>query len=199
MARKTGERVVEPFIVGIGGTTRSGSSSERLTNAVLQAAARRGARTMMFGGAMLAALPHFAPESTARTDEQRVLVDAVRRADGLVIGTPGYHGGISGLVKNAIDLLEDTRQDERVYFDNMPVGIVVSAAGWQALGQTLGAMRAVVAAMRGWATPIGVTVNTVAQTVFDGEGQIADAEINRAIEGQAAQIMRLARYVSTDL
>jgi FMN reductase len=147
----------------------------------------------MFGGAKLAALPHFAPESPERTAEQRELIEVVRAADGLVIGTPGYHAGISGLVKNAIDLLEDTRQDKRVYFDHMPVGVVVSAAGWQAIGHTLGAMRAVIAAMRGWATPIGVTANTVAQTVFNRDGEIADADIARAVGGQALQIIRHAK------
>jgi FMN reductase len=189
---------MKPFIVGIGGTTRNGSSSEKLTAAVLTATEQLGASTMMFGGSKLAELPHFAPESPGRTPAQRELVEAVRAADGLVIGTPGYHGGISGLVKNAIDLLEDTRQDRRVYFDGMPVGLVVSAAGWQALGQTLGAMRAVVAAMRGWATPIGITVNTVAQNAFDGDGRIADADILRAVEGQAAQVMYLARRHAED-
>ena len=29
--------------------------------------------------------------------------DALARADGVVISTPGYHGGISGLLKNALD------------------------------------------------------------------------------------------------
>ena len=185
--------MVQPFIVGIGGTTRSGSSSERLTIAVLRQTERLGARSLMFGGAKLAGLPHFTPESEVRNAEQRELIEAVRAADGLVIGTPGYHAGISGLVKNAIDLLEDTRQDERVYFDHMPVGVVVSAAGWQALGHTLSAMRAVIAAMRGWSTPIGVTANTVAQAVFNRDGEIADADIARAVEGQASQIMHLAK------
>lgn len=100
---------MDPFIVGIGGTTRIGSSSERLTSAVLTATERLGARTIMFGGAKLAELPHYAPESSVRTAAECELVEAVRAADGLVIGTPGYHGGISGLIKNAIDLLEDTR------------------------------------------------------------------------------------------
>jgi FMN reductase len=185
--------MAQPFIVGIGGTTCGGSSSERLTIAVLSETERLGARTHMFGGAKFAALPHFAPESAERTAEQRELIEAVRAADGLVIGTPGYHADISGLVKNAIDLLEDTRQDRRVYFDQMPVGVVVSAAGWQAIGHTLGAMRSVIAAMRGWATPIGVTANTVAQTVFNREGGIADADIARAVEGQALPNMRHAK------
>jgi len=183
---------MKPLIVGIGGTTRKGSSSERLTSAVLDATERLGARSIMFGGVKLAALPHFAPESPERTAEERELLDAVRAADGLVIGTPGYHAGVSGMVKNAIDLLEDTRLDARTYFEGMPVGIVVAAAGWQALGSTLSAMRNVVAAMRGWATPVGITVNTVVQTAFDSEGRIADADIKRAIDNQAAQIMRLA-------
>nr|BAQ21925.1 putative NADPH-dependent FMN reductase [Streptomyces versipellis] len=46
----------------------------------------------------------------------------MRRADGPVIGSPGYQGGSSGLVKNAADLLEDLRDDTRVHFDGRAVG-----------------------------------------------------------------------------
>lgn len=35
---------------------------------------------------------------------------------------------MSGLVKNAVDLLEDLNQDERVYFDGRAVALVVTAA-----------------------------------------------------------------------
>lgn len=189
---------MQPLIVGIGGTTRPGSSSERLIAAVLGAAARRGASTVMFGGAKLAELPHFAPESLARTREQADLVAAVRAADGLVIGSPGYHAGVSGLVKNAIDLLEDTRGDDRVYFDGLGVGLVVTAAGWQALGTTLGAMRGIVAAMRGWSTPIAISVNTVAQRVLDSDGHVVEPALIAAIEEQAAQIMKLAQLRMAD-
>ena len=37
-----------------------------------------------------------------------------RGAHALIIGSPGYHGGISGLVKNALDYLEELREDPRV-------------------------------------------------------------------------------------
>jgi FMN reductase len=181
-----------PLIVGIGGTTRPGSSGERLVAAVLAETAKLGAETLMFGGAALAALPHFAPEKPERTPEQVAFVDAVRRADGLVIGTPGYHGGVSGLVKNAIDLLEDTRTDARVYFDGMPVGLIVSAAGWQAGGVTLAALRGIVHAMRGWPTPAGIAVNSVTQRLFDDSGAIADDGVAASVAVQASQIMRLA-------
>jgi FMN reductase len=146
----------------------------------------------MFGGGKLSALPHFRPESTERSPEEQELLAAVRAADGLIIGTPGYHAGVSGLVKNAIDLLEDTRTDDRVYFDGLGVGLIVAAAGSQALGATLGAMRAIVAAMRGWSAPIAITVNTVTQQVFDNDSGKISTEFLSAVEGQASQVMGLA-------
>jgi FMN reductase len=182
-----------PLIVGFGGTTRPGSSGERMVAAVLAATAERGAETRLFGGVALATLPHFAPENPERTPEQREFVEAVRAADGLIIGSPGYHGGVSGLVKNAIDLLEDLRGDARVYFDGRAVGLVVTAAGWQAGGVTLSALRGIVHAMRGWPTPLGIAVNTVAQKPFDADGRLVDAEITAQVQAMAEQVMRLAR------
>ncbi|WP_395337286.1 NADPH-dependent FMN reductase [Novosphingobium sp. BL-8H] len=176
-------------IVGLGGTFRQSSSSERIVRAVLAECAALGADTVMFDGPELAALPHFNPENPARTPEEQTLVEAVRGADGIVIGSPGYHGGYSGLVKNAIDLLEDLRGDARVYFDGRPVGLVVTAAGWQACGTTLSAMRDVVHAMRGWPTPVGVAVNSVEQKPFAADGSLTDQGIARAVRAQAEQIM----------
>ena len=189
--------MTEFSIVGIGGTTRPNSSGERMTRAVLQAAARRGARTQMFGGAELQALPHFAPETLERTKEQLALVEAVRAADGLVICSPGYHGGVSGLVKNAIDLLEDLRDDRRSYFDGRAVGLIVVAAGWQACGSTLNAMRSIVHAMRGWPTPLGITVNVVAQRPFGDAGEITDSGLVGLIEAQASQILGFAERTTS--
>ena len=176
-------------IVGIGGTFRPNSSSERLVRAVLSTCADSGAQTAMFDGPSLAALPHFNPEMPQRTPEQAALLTAVRAADALVIGTPGYHGGLSGLVKNAIDLLEDTRGDTRVYWDGLPVGLVVSAAGWQAGGVTLGALRGIVHAMRGWPTPFGIAINSIEQKPFATDGTIADAVIAGQVALMARQIM----------
>lgn len=181
-----------PFIVGIGGTTRANSSSEKAVAAILAAAAARGAATQLFGGEALAALPHFAPENPARTPQQLAFVDAVRRADGIVIGTPGYHGGVSGLVKNAIDLLEDLRADARVYFDGRAVGCVVTAAGWQACGVTLQALRGIVHAMRGWPTPLGVIVNSAAGPVFDADGHCIDKALAEQFDMLAGQVLHFA-------
>jgi FMN reductase len=149
------------LIVGLGGTTRPESSTERWLSIALEAAQRNGARVARFGGPVLAGLPLYSPEETERNDLQRQLVETVRQADGLILATPSYHAGISGLLKNAIDLLEDLRDDVRPYLQDRAVGCIVTAHGLQGAGATLISVRTTVHALRGWPTPLGVTVNTI--------------------------------------
>jgi FMN reductase len=101
----------QPFIVGIGGTVRAGSSTESALEISLAACAAAGARTRLFGGEFMATLPLFDPRPAEITPQQAELVEAVRACDGLIIATPGYHGSISGVVKNTIDTLEITAGD----------------------------------------------------------------------------------------
>lgn len=186
-----------PFIVGIGGTTRPGSSTESALRATLRHAEELGAETQLFGGEALAALAGYSPEQADRTDGQRALVEAVRRADAVVFASPGYHGGVSGLVKNAIDLLEDLRADERVYLDGMPVGCIVTAAGWQGCNTTLAAMRSIVHALRGWPTPLGVTLNTAGVKLFDGDGQCLDQQVSGSLRVLAEQVVGVRSPTAT--
>jgi FMN reductase len=179
-----------PFIVGIGGTTRPGSSTESALRTALRFAEEMGARTQLFGGEALSTLDVYSPEQRERSPAQRAIVEAVRRADAVIFASPGYHGGVSGLVKNAIDLLEDTRADQRVYLDGMPVGCIVTAAGWQGCNTTLGALRSIVHALRGWPTPLGVTLNTAGVKLFDAQGACLDAQVEASIRLLAEQVVR---------
>jgi FMN reductase len=164
-----------PLIVGLGGTTRSPSSSELALRAGLEAAEEAGARTLLLGAADLQ-LPMYAPEVPERLPEAQRLVDAVRSADGLLIASPGYHGGISGLVKNALDYIEDLKHDERPYLEGRAVGCIVCASGWQATVMTLAALRSVVHALRGWPTPLGVAINSRANP-FGQDGSVIDETV----------------------
>jgi FMN reductase len=146
-------------VVGLGGTGRPGSTTERALVAALEAAARAGCSTQLVGAAGMPA-ELYDPGQPERSDAARTLVEALRRADGLLIATPSYHGGISGLVKNAIDFVEDTRDESRPYFEGRAVGCIVVADGPQALGSTLASLRAIVHALRGWPTPYAVTLNS---------------------------------------
>jgi FMN reductase len=184
-----------PFIVGIGGTTRPGSSTESALRTTLRFAEEMGARTQLFGGEALSTLDVFSPEQRERSPAQRAIVEAVRQADAVILGSPGYHGGVSGLVKNAIDLLEDLRGDERVYLDGMPVGCIVTAAGWQGCNTTLGALRSIVHALRGWPTPLGVTLNTAGVKLFDAQGHCLDPQVEASLRLLAEQVVNPAGFL----
>ena len=88
----------KPFIVGIGGTTREGSSSEQALAMALAYAATQGADTKLYGG-MALQLPMYDPDPGMMTDAARGFIEDLRRADGVIIASPCYHGGVSGLVK----------------------------------------------------------------------------------------------------
>jgi FMN reductase len=154
------------LIVGIGGTARADSATEDALRAALSAAEALGATTRLFGGSALLAQPLYDQHNHEGSKARAELVEAVRAADGLIISSPGYHGSISGLVKNALDGLEDLRDDVRPYLEGRAVGLIVTADGPQAGGSTLAAMRSIVHALRGWPTPLGV-VQTPAERAGD--------------------------------
>jgi FMN reductase len=185
-----GER---PVIVGIGGTTRVGSSTEKALRFALGICEKEGAETVVFAGPVLDALPHYAPENPERSDEARDLVAACRRADGIIVATPGYHGSISGLVKNALDYVEDLREDERAYWSGIPVGCIATGAGWQGTVTALEALRSVVHALRGWPTPLGAAINT-SQPVFDEAGHPIDERVRFQLTTVAQEVMAFVRW-----
>jgi FMN reductase len=148
------------LVVGIGGTVRPDSSTDRALRLALDSAEAGGAEVVHFTGAQLAELPLYSPADSQRSPAAMELVDAVRRSDGLIVASPGYHASISGMVKNALDYLEDLRADERPYLSGRGVGCVATGAGWQAAVSTLAALRAIVHALRGWPTPLGAAINT---------------------------------------
>jgi FMN reductase len=150
----------EPHIVALGGTLRSESTTGRLLAAALDIAAARGARTTLLTGEHIA-FPHYEPGNAAGNAAIGRYLEALRTADAVIVGSPGYHGTLSGLVKTALDYVEQLRTDDRVYFDGLPVGLIATAAGWQAAVSTLQALRTVTHALRGWPTPMGLAVNTV--------------------------------------
>ena len=181
-----------PTVVAIGGSLRSGSSTEQVLRLALRRLNQLGADTELYSGQALV-LPPYEP-GTPLTAHARQLLTSVRRADAIIIGSPGYHGSMSGLVKNAIDYLEELRNDDPPYLDGKPVACVTTANGWQAAVNTLTALRVTVHALRGWPTPYGVTLNVAASDV-----QIADtggSSLEESVEIMVGHLLQF-RNIST--
>ena len=186
-----------PLVVGIGGSIGGVASTERALMIALEAARRQGFETRLFGGKALARLPLYNPRAGERTPAEREFVDTVRQASALIIASPGYHGSISGLVKNALDLLEETARDPRPYLADLPVGLIATAYGWQATGSTIAALRSIVHALRGWPTPFAAAINTQL-TRFDDEGGASEPAVAEQLALVGRQVARFAPLAAAD-
>jgi FMN reductase len=178
-------------IVAIGGTVNPGSTTEQALRLAAASAGAEGAEVQVFGGAYLSGLAHYGSEAHQKGDGGE-LVEAVRAADGVLIAAPGYHGTISGLVKNALDYLEDLSKDERPYLDGRSVGLIATAYGDQATMSTLQTLRAIVHALRGWPTPMGATIRTY-HGLFSPDGECLEDRARMQLEMVGSQVLRGAR------
>lgn len=88
----------------IAGSNRKDATSTRLLRYIGQQLEAGGHNVVLFD-LWESPLPFFTPDSESDDPNVRLLLAAVNGADGLVLGTPEYHGSISGVLKNALDYL----------------------------------------------------------------------------------------------
>ena len=182
-------------IVALGGTLRPQSSGSAALSLCLNIARKEGCEVRLITGVALN-LPMYDPAMPTLPPAARAMLDALRDADGLVVASPGYHGSMSGLVKNALDYIEGLRHDARCYLDDVPVGCIVSAAGSQAGGSTLAALRSVIHSLRGWPTPLGVTFNSISSP-FDQNGNCSDEALVAKLTQLTTQVILMARLLGS--
>jgi FMN reductase len=187
-------RRFQPLIVGIGGTLRRGSSTERVLNLALRHAERSGARAELFAGPDIA-FSHYDPTVGTRCDLSKRFCELLRAADGIIVASPCYHGSVSGLVKNALDYVEEMRNDQRPYFDGRSVGCIGCGSGNQGPSMVVTELRAIIHALRGWCVPLAVAINTPQVMVSDLS--CSDDHIDeqlRIMVGQVIDFAHMARY-----
>lgn len=127
-----------------------------------------------------------------RNEDELDFIKSIRSCHGLSVGTPGYHGSLSGPIKNILDLLEDTAHDATPYLEGRAFGCVVTAHGWQACGTTLVSLRMIAHALRAWPTPFGAALNA-STPLFETDGTCIDAKVFKQLSIVASQVVEFAR------
>ena len=158
-------------ILAVSGSMREGSYSRRALELVLQAARRRGAETSLLD-LRTARLPMYVPDAAAADAAGHVapVTEAVGWADALVLGSPDYHGSMSGAVKNFLDYHWEE-------FTGKLFGYVCASheKGLTVMDQ----MRTAVRQCYGWSLPYGVSVH--GEKDFDAAGRIINPAIERRL------------------
>ncbi|MEU4532838.1 NAD(P)H-dependent oxidoreductase [Micromonospora ureilytica] len=151
----TGRTMAKLRIVVLGGSLSPVSRVDRLAQWCARVCAEARAEVTCFRGVDLE-FPFYRPGMLDRA--ARDYLDAVRAADGVVLVSPAYHGTVSGLLKNALDYVNELAGEDAPFLDDRPIGCVAVAAGEQGAHSTLATLRTIAHALRGWPTPLGLAL-----------------------------------------
>lgn len=178
-----------PRVVCLSGSLQPGSRTERLAVWCASTLTELGAQVSLFAGADLD-VPHYRPLPTERVEPVRRMLEAIKDADGVLLVSPTYHGTVSGVLKNALDYVNDLDVAPRPFLDGRPVGCVAVAAGDQGAASTLATLRTITHALRGWPTPLGVTA--WGHAVEFSNGAPVDERLVGQLRIMLGQIMAMA-------
>ncbi|HLW01916.1 MAG TPA: NAD(P)H-dependent oxidoreductase [Ktedonobacterales bacterium] len=189
-------------VLGLGGSLREGSTTERALRIALEGAQAEGASVALLTPG-LASLPLFdgtySLEGYAAADQQAILglLDAVRQADGLIIASPTYHNIVSGAVKNMLDFLELLKEDQPPRLEGKVVGLVTVQEGTSGTGNnTLTTMLLAARAMRAWVAPTMLSI-PASRTAFDAAGQPINAAYTQRLKDLGAEVAKASAMFAT--
>ncbi|SFR35570.1 NAD(P)H-dependent FMN reductase [Halogeometricum rufum] len=169
-------------IVAVCGSRREGSYTKRSLEIVLDAARDAGAEATMLDLGDVD-LPLYHPDRDEQGESER-LTRLVREADGVVVGSPVYHGSYSSTWRNFHDYCS---KDE---FEDTAVGLVATAGGGS-YGATLEHMRSTIRGVHGRVVPEQVGVRG-AYNVYDGD-ELTDEDVRRRLVSLAESVVEEAR------
>jgi len=173
-------------VLSLCGSLRPHSSTERALGAALAAAAAAGADTQAL---LLRELT--LPFCDGREDndsyggDARRFRAAVLGADALLVGSPEYHGSLSGPLKNALDLLAPAELKGRM------VGLLATARGEAGAMNTLNHLRHIFRWMEAWVLPNQVSI-PLAQQAFDERGAIVRPGLAADLDALGREVVRYA-------
>lgn len=135
---------------------------------------------------LIIALPEYHQDPSKTPNETvRKFVDVVNSADGIILGSPLYHGSYSGVLKNALDCLALDG------FRNKTVGLVSNGYGPRSSFGAVEHLRLVVRALRGYVTQIHVHTNQSDYVEAENKLVLQSAEIKNRCEALVNELIAL--------
>lgn len=168
-------------IVGIGGSLRSESYSQQaLINAAQRVEALGADVEILDLRRMRLPFCDGGKEYPDYPDIEK-LRETVKQADGLILATPEYHGSVSGVIKNALDLMSFEHLEDKV------AGLI-SVLGGQANSNALNDLRLIMRWVHGWVIPEQIAIGQ-AWSAFNEEGKLLDEKLSERFDKFAQSLV----------
>ena len=168
-------------IVGISGSLRQGSHSQQALNIAARRVKALGAEvTVLDLRALQLPFCNGGDDFSAYPDVT-LLQETVKQADGLLLATPEYHGSLSGVLKNALDLMS---------FEHLAGKVtgLISVLGGQSNSNALNDMRVIMRWVHAWVIPEQIAIGQAWQA-FDAEGKLLDEKLSQRFDGFAQSLV----------
>lgn len=157
-------------VLGFAGSLRKGS----LNRALLRAAVERAPDGMTIETFDLLAVPLYNGDAEAAGDPGGVIAfkDAIRAADAVLMVTPEYNHGVSGVMKNAVDWASRPARDAAL--NGKPVGIIGASPGATGTARGQSQLRQAFEFTNSYCMPQPEVLVFRAHEKFDAEGNLTD-------------------------
>jgi len=177
-------------LVGIAGSLRESSYSHQALAIAAQKAQALGAEVTILDLRQLDLPFCNGNNGYPNHPDVEVLRRTVKAADGLILATPEYHGGVSGILKNALDLMS---------FDELSGKVVgpISVLGGQVNSNALNQLRLIARWVHAWVIPEQIAIGQ-AWNAFSGDGKLKDPKLDerfdKFVHSLIATSQKLAGY-----
>ena len=168
-------------IVGIAGSLRPDSYSQQALRVVAERLAALGAEVEILDLRQLNLPFCDGSDDYPNYPDVAKLRQAVLEADGVVLVTPEYHGSLSGVLKNALDLMGFEQVSGK------GTGLI-SVLGGQSNSNSLNDMRTILRWIHAWTIPEQVAIGQ-AWKAFDADGKLQDEKLSERIDGFALSLV----------
>jgi NAD(P)H-dependent FMN reductase len=176
-------------IVGISGSLRAGSHTRTIVETALRGAAEVGAQVEMLDLNSYG-LAYTDVSAEPSHGVARLRAD-VASAQGIILGTPEYHGSFSGVLKHALDLMGF---DE---FEGKMIGLVSVSGGRNGGLMALNSLRMICRSLHAWVVPEQVGVPN-ASKMFDQSGRLLDAHVEESLKRVGREVARFSYLHSSE-
>lgn len=175
-------------IVGINGSLRPGSYSAMALEVAISRVQALGVETEIIDLRKLS-LP-FCNGGDDYSDYPDVakMQQTVKSAAGLILATPEYHGSVSGVMKNALDLMSFEELSGKV------AGLI-SVLGGQSNSNALNDLRIILRWVHAWVIPEQISLGQ-AWKVFNEEGEILDEKLSQRFDAFARSLVDNTRKLN---
>ncbi|AHB88682.1 NADPH-dependent FMN reductase SsuE family [Thermosynechococcus sp. NK55a] len=173
--------------IGWAGSLRDSSYSQRALDAAIAKAATRGVTVERLDLRQMRLPFCTGAESYPDYPDVAAFQAKVKEADGILLVTPEYHGSVSGVLKNSLDLLS---------FEHLSGKVVamMSVLGGQTNSNALNDLRVILRWVHAWVIPEQVAIGQAWQA-FTPEGQLSDPKLEERVDKLIASWIQTTRQL----